>query len=338
MFQTYVFLLFLFLSPSQTRSSESHYNSGAFCSAGQQHTPYKSFPLSPPALDLVPWVWDAVYNGKYVELTTVPFSACMFNRSAWQYVVKTWPELASQLAYGDEREILVPPLSIVTATPTSSSSSNFFGARFICVYFSAADSSETETRLLSEVILGSRRWSPISTFQIRCPVPTPTTTTTNTTNTTSDDANAFFNKSTYNESTYNKSHQSRSGSGMMMTGMRMRIESIDGKAVSEKFSICIDTDLVSNSGSRERGRKRGRERGRERGIQQATHLPTHLPRMGLKHEKEKEKTMTMTKEKEQEKEKEKEKTDQARHLFKLSVCTATSRTDREHIVEWIGMV
>lgn len=94
-------LLVLYISTSLWSVS-----SQAFCGSREN----KPHPLKNPS-HFLPWVWDATIREKKGVIEIILISrqhACKFRKRYWRKIATDFPNFANQLAYGDEKNILVP--------------------------------------------------------------------------------------------------------------------------------------------------------------------------------------------------------------------------------------
>ena len=140
----------------------------AFC---QPHPGYavnpRNFPTEQPERQL-PWVWEAVYDPvqSYVEVISVSRAACQFNHTTWKYLASKFPELGNHLSFGIDSNILVPVDEEIKQNPYPF---NLINQVYICRFFDKFHQPLFTTE--SYPVRGHRYWSTLSTFHIRCPVP-----------------------------------------------------------------------------------------------------------------------------------------------------------------------
>ena len=163
---------------------------GSFCRQsddnGENHN---NFPLPKPYNDLVPWVWDAIFdeNLRRVEITVVSRRICFFNESRWLRVVELFPHYSvAHFASGNPNNILVSFTSMLDfhlnmthhhskktwkkKVHQKNSFDRVIGERFSCVYYAARRLSALATTE-ALVIQGSSAFMSSSAFQVICPVP-----------------------------------------------------------------------------------------------------------------------------------------------------------------------
>lgn len=171
----------------------------AFCSSGSRTSSYPpslpqfSFPIDFQFYaDQDLWPWDATFDADtdIVEVTTLPSSTvCTFNHTAWKRLVSSFPQYAQELAYGDEKNVLIDGRTVDTngaipwrqkeeltnksRTSSNNSSNNvkgkaksLLGNAVKCSFFTADDVLVYTTN--SFAIRSEGSWDSFSTLQIMC--------------------------------------------------------------------------------------------------------------------------------------------------------------------------
>lgn len=144
------------------------------------------YPTSPSQNPLIPWVWDAVYDGKreQLDVTVMVRDACHFNRTRWHEILSLFPQIAPKMAYGDESQIILRWFKddCVSESERKPADGATFGSgdvRLVCEYFQYHDYEERDTVewtqpvYVSESlpIVGNPALYSMSTIQVRCPLP-----------------------------------------------------------------------------------------------------------------------------------------------------------------------
>ena len=96
------------------------------------------FPQPPSIERYSPWIWDAVYDPEreWLEVLIQSRDACSFNHSRWNEFLQWIPEVSSQLAYGDEKNILVDwDSERLPGKPVNHTDEDLTNTRFQCKFY-----------------------------------------------------------------------------------------------------------------------------------------------------------------------------------------------------------
>jgi hypothetical protein len=138
----------------------------AFCS--NQYTAHRSnhYPLHVPNVS-APWVWDAFYNKDLdvVEIVTISRQSCKFNISTWKLIVSLFPQYSNQLAYGESRNILVGGWT------NGSVAYRLMLAMELAVCYYYNNYGDFVASIKSSPVKRNLKWSSAGAFVVVCPSP-----------------------------------------------------------------------------------------------------------------------------------------------------------------------